>query len=301
MPVTEHEQGRKLWFSVLLKVVMAMLMSFWTRKRSKTSRFGWRNGSDDSQCVWVKTSQLLRPLPSSRYAPSIWQQRRKKANTCQASRTRRHRFPRLQPRRGAWRERERETPAAEASGRWLTWYADVAAPKRNSGGNSLRSTPRAAGSASASAAATTITASAVATAIFYIARALAAAATSSAISPPRRRRVLASASDARAPPRPRFLGFRCSSRAAYIEALDRARPPRRVAPARWHVLARRRARRPICAREGDDQVCCARGASGSPGRARPAPDDPPDPTEAGGPARVSTSAPGAREAHVTTT
>ena len=108
--------------------------------------------------------------------------------------------------RGWEREERRWLPReSHRRGRSLTWYADVAAPKRNSGGNSLRSTPRAAGSASASAAATTITASAVATAIFYIARALAAAATSSAISPPRRRRVLASASDARAPPRPRSL------------------------------------------------------------------------------------------------
>jgi len=40
---------------------------------------------NDSLCVWVKTSQLQSPLPSSRYAPSIWQRRRKKSNTCHLS------------------------------------------------------------------------------------------------------------------------------------------------------------------------------------------------------------------------
>jgi hypothetical protein len=129
---------------------------------------------NDSLCVWVKTSQLQRPLPSSRYAPSI----------CQCQRRRREEAMRVQlsdrqtgssacicppssvqgtAATAVCRTGRDAGPPAGRSG--LTWYADVAAPKRNPGGNSLRSTPRTAGARSATSTTAASAAAAAATAL----------------------------------------------------------------------------------------------------------------------------------------
>lgn len=65
---------------------------------------------NDSLCVWVKTSQLQRPLPSSRYAPSICQcQRRRREEAMRIQLSDRQAAPlvHVRPRRFKGRRRRR--------------------------------------------------------------------------------------------------------------------------------------------------------------------------------------------------